>query len=280
MGILTLGLLGVAAVFPVGGWYMQKADIADRGSAIAQSVMNDIVARGMLNPGAWYVATPNPPPNGNSITSPNHRFDAIDGKYCPQRAPVPGSFTRPFAETLKEGLKLNPLNPLVLAKQFGNAYVIDPMLAATTDSLGNGNFNIVAYGFPAGAFFAYPWNSAYYGSRAWDPWRTTDNKEKAWPIRRVTYQQSNGWPLDKAMADSFCRGNDDLAYDFPKRDDRPAAQNWDTADVNGTQNATGPPVDGRLFLDRVGRADHERGTRRHGPQPGRVCLRRLGRRLL
>ena len=50
MGILTLGLLGVAAVFPVGSLYMQKADIADHGSAIAQSVMNDIVARGMLNP--------------------------------------------------------------------------------------------------------------------------------------------------------------------------------------------------------------------------------------
>ena len=58
MGILTLGLLGVAAVFPVGSFYMQKAEISDSGSAIAQSVMNDIVARGMLNPGAWYVMMP------------------------------------------------------------------------------------------------------------------------------------------------------------------------------------------------------------------------------
>ena len=58
MGILTLGLLGVAACFPVGSFYMQKADIADRGSAIAQSVMNDIVARGMLDPRNWRVMTP------------------------------------------------------------------------------------------------------------------------------------------------------------------------------------------------------------------------------
>src|SRR4051812_4858293 len=58
MGILTLGLLGVASVFPVGSFYMQKAEISDKASAIAQSVMNDIMARGMLNPRAWYVMTP------------------------------------------------------------------------------------------------------------------------------------------------------------------------------------------------------------------------------
>src|SRR5207249_8451269 len=50
MGILTLGLLGVASVFPVGSYYMLKADVSDRGSAIAQSVMSDLMARGMLNP--------------------------------------------------------------------------------------------------------------------------------------------------------------------------------------------------------------------------------------
>src|SRR6476646_4223806 len=58
MGILTLGLLGVASVFPVGSFYMQKAEISDKGSAIAQSVMNDIMARGMLNPRAWYAMVP------------------------------------------------------------------------------------------------------------------------------------------------------------------------------------------------------------------------------
>ncbi len=53
MGILTLGLLGVASVFPVGGYYMQQAEIKDHASAIAQSVMSDIMARGMLNPRSW-----------------------------------------------------------------------------------------------------------------------------------------------------------------------------------------------------------------------------------
>ncbi len=52
MGILTLGLLGVASVFPVGSYYMQKAETSDKGSAIAQSVFSDLMARGMLNPRA------------------------------------------------------------------------------------------------------------------------------------------------------------------------------------------------------------------------------------
>ena len=50
LGILTIGLLGVAALFPVGSYYMQKGEIADRGSAIAQAAFNDLIARGMLNP--------------------------------------------------------------------------------------------------------------------------------------------------------------------------------------------------------------------------------------
>src|SRR3954454_8705727 len=58
MGILTVGLLGVASVFPVGGWYMQRAEISDRGSAIAQSVMSDLAARGMLNPKSWFITIP------------------------------------------------------------------------------------------------------------------------------------------------------------------------------------------------------------------------------
>ena len=41
MGILTIGLLGVMAMFPVGSFYMQQAEIADRGQAIARQVMSE-----------------------------------------------------------------------------------------------------------------------------------------------------------------------------------------------------------------------------------------------
>ena len=58
LGILAVGLLGVASVFPVGSWYMQKATISDNGSALAQAVMNDIVARGTVDPKSWYAIVP------------------------------------------------------------------------------------------------------------------------------------------------------------------------------------------------------------------------------
>jgi hypothetical protein len=236
MGILTLGLLGVASVFPVGSYYMQQADIKNQGSAIAQSVMSDIMARGMLNPRAWYVMVPPSP------YPPNLFFTGIDGKYTglPQPATstnVAYTFTRPFGEALAAELQTNP-DITVLAKQFGHAYVIDPMFAAAAANSSSSKFNITAYAFPATAYAKFPWTgSTYYGTRGWDPWRASGNintNEKTWPIRRVTFQQSNGWPLDKTMAESLFRGNDDLTTDLPARDDRPAKQNWDIAPATGT----------------------------------------------
>src|SRR3954470_2407137 len=95
MGILTLGLLGVASVFPVGSFYMQKAEVADRGSAIAQSVMNDLMARGMLNPRSWYTMVPIP--RLTTVGDPNLGFPS-DGKYSSLAASnITGRFIRPFA---------------------------------------------------------------------------------------------------------------------------------------------------------------------------------------
>jgi hypothetical protein len=233
MGILTLGLLGVASVFPVGSFYMQKAETSDKASAIAQSVMSDIMARGMLNPRSWYVMVPFPAEKSNAA-SPNYFYSGIDGKYSPAApdptgSKTPSTFTRPFAEALSEGLKRSS-DPVILAKQFGSAYVIDPMFAAAVAGTAASGSGAVAYPFPAAAYATYPWpTSAYYGTAGWTPWRATSKRsgEEAWPIRRVTFEQPNGWPLDKTMAESFFRGNDDLSFDFPSRDDRPAIQSWD-----------------------------------------------------
>jgi hypothetical protein len=235
MGILTLGLLGVASVFPVGSFYMQKAEISDKASAIAQSVMNDIMARGMLNPQSWLAMVPNPP--STTANSPNLMFSGVDGKYAPVAQPDPttGSsktttlFARPFAEALAEGLKRST-DPVVLAKQFGSAFVIDPMYAAAAAGTKPNSNYVIASPFPATAY--YPWG--YYPTAAWNAWR---NAEQTWPIRRVTFQQASGWPLDKTMAESLFRGNDDLSVEFPTRDDRPGIQTWDT-----NTSATGSTV--------------------------------------
>jgi len=48
MGILTFGLLGVAALFPVGQSYVLKATKYDRAAAVGQAAFNEIKTRGLL----------------------------------------------------------------------------------------------------------------------------------------------------------------------------------------------------------------------------------------
>jgi hypothetical protein len=203
----------------------------------------------MLNPWAWYVIAPNP--RSNVLGDPNYQFQSIDGKYTPARAPIAGTFTRPFAEALLEGVRLNPISSFavnttglqsatVLAKQFGSAFVIDPMYvaAASVPNVSNNN-NRVAYAFPASAWMNPAQNGGqYYRHAGWEPWKSANRNQLAWPIRRATLQQSNGWQLDARMAEHFFRGTDELATDFPDRADRPASQNWDVL-VNN-QGSTAP----------------------------------------
>jgi hypothetical protein len=232
MGILTLGLLGVAAIFPVGGYYMQQAEIRDRGSAIAQAVMNDLNARGILNPSSWFVTVPTrrTPNLGNWNTG----FSA-DGKYCPARkmpGAWPATFTRPFAETLREALMQPTVatDPTLIGRQFGSAFVIDPIgVAAMAERVNNNNQrNVIARPFPA-SIFALNLATSFYGG----PWQAWGNSMDTWPIRRVTFQQADGWQMTPMVADLFFRGGDDLATEFPDRDDRPANQRWDTLDSDG-----------------------------------------------
>lgn len=242
MGILTLGLLGVAALFPVGSHYMQKATVADSGSAIARSAMNELVTRGMLNPGSWMVMTPNPAKNTSPLEA-NFTWSYIDGKYTQHGPGIPNpivaSFTRPMAEALSASLKQLATQPNVakqqaIAKQFGNAYVIDPMWVASITAPGSNPLNRAGYAFPAAAIYSYPGaNSYYYKQAKWLPWKGDSvSGQKAnqltWPIRRVTFRQpSTGAALDRVNAESIFANQDDLTVDLPPRADRPATQTWD-----------------------------------------------------
>src|SRR3954454_8428699 len=172
MGILTLGLLGVASVFPVGSFYMQKAEVSDRGSAIAQSVMNDLMASGMLNPRAWFVMVPIGKTAVYSTTFPS------DGKFAPNPPAPPraGTFTRPFGLTLNEALSQSTAatDKTLITRQFGSAFVIDPLGVSVMARGGyNQPPNNWAHGpaavFPAGAYQ----EAGYYVTYAppsWGPW--------------------------------------------------------------------------------------------------------------
>jgi hypothetical protein len=232
MGILTVGLLGVAAVFPVGSFYMHKAEIADRGSAIAQSVMNDIVTKGMLNPNSWVVMVPGPRVTTTRVWNTGFQYDS---KYCPSGAPTPGTFTRPFALSLNESLlqAAGTNDTTLVGKQFGAAFVIDPlgvsaMTYANVSGGANMGTNVIARGFP-GSIYQFGNTATTLYNNAWLAWGSSTSN--TWPIRRVTFQQGDGWQMSPAIAEQNFRGNDDLTTDFPKRDDRPAQQNWDVTPV-------------------------------------------------
>ncbi|MEX2317668.1 MAG: hypothetical protein WD669_10990 [Pirellulales bacterium] len=216
MGILTLGLLGVMSMFPVGSYYMQQAEIADRGSAVARAAMSDVIARGMLDSRAWRTVSPSGVNfNVNSDAAPALTFGRSVGK----------------------AMALEPdQSPKNLAYKFGSAFVIDPLGIAGTSFYGSYANNWRVSPFPAAAYY-YPVNYGSYAStKQWLTWTPAAGGQAApelWPIRRVTFSQPRpGSPtqlirMEMPVAESMFRGVDDLAFDIPTQGDLPAVQPWD-----------------------------------------------------
>jgi hypothetical protein len=79
VGVLTIGLLGVAAMLPVGRFEIVEAAKADRSAACGKAGLRDVKVRGMLNPRCWRTV------NGVPVTTTNTlRFGqvfAIDPLY-------------------------------------------------------------------------------------------------------------------------------------------------------------------------------------------------------
>ena len=53
IGLILVGLLGVAALLPVGDYDMVTSLRANRGAACARAAMRDLVVRGMLDQTQW-----------------------------------------------------------------------------------------------------------------------------------------------------------------------------------------------------------------------------------
>jgi hypothetical protein len=103
MFVLLFGLMGVAAIFPVGNHYAGKGEQYDRSSALTASAIAELKARGMLAPQRWIY------PDTSTVIDANGWFAGA------------------------------PTNPANLAGM-GQAFVIDPLGAAetaTNDAAGN-----------------------------------------------------------------------------------------------------------------------------------------------
>ena len=85
--VLTVGLLGIAAVIPIGRVEILQTQIADRSSTLGRDAHRELYVREYLNPNHWLVlwpdddvADPWPPSSTTAIVCPNWFRPAVAGE--------------------------------------------------------------------------------------------------------------------------------------------------------------------------------------------------------
>ena len=195
MFVLLFGLMGVAAIFPVGNHYAGRGDQFDRGSALTEAGFADLKARGMLRPELWHYADQVDSNNDLIPDSLGTVVENIDGTlFYPLSAGNPGP---------------------------GHAFVIDPIGAVQFEAVAGDRVC-----FPFGGK-NNPWENPASpkiplpGSR--------------WPIQRITVPAdgvAESIPMTARFAETVVRLRDDVTNELSKENDRPGMQRWAT-DLNG-----------------------------------------------
>ena len=229
MGILTVGLLGVASVFPVASFYMQKGDVADRGSAIAQAAFNEAISRGWLNPENWLAWE-----------------DTVSGITLPP-GNVNRTFSRQFAETFRRKkssqlyLAGTPVqNEQEITREFGSVFMIDPLGVASVSEYnatsGQNTANTANWlcgKFPTTSPTLNPLPMA-----AWTPWFDTGGLSTTrWPVRRLTLREIPTGAGASVMANRLFSTSDDLVFDVPASQDKPSVQRFELANLDNGPSA-------------------------------------------
>ncbi len=241
MGILVVGLLGVASLFPVGGHYMQQGDIADRAGAIAQAALDDAIVRGYLNPENWFMLDIDLVKNMGSI-QPVNVSKALRGGIANSNSPA-----------------ANGLGSLYLNGFYGAAYVIDPLgMAAVLEEPPPPNNalspqNLIWQGqsescrarrFPS-TDVGIPFNVNAQTTASWWPWDLSSAQPGfvTWPVRRVSTAidwnrfNNTSFRTQLPAAEKFFSTSDDLALIMPENGDDPTRGRWQTWNNGGAPQA-------------------------------------------
>jgi Tfp pilus assembly protein PilV len=235
LGLLTLGLLGVLSLFPVGSVYLAQAETADRGASLAKSVMSDLVTRGMLDPNNWAAAE-----GTDGFRTDISQADLIELQVALMNSNPPTSV--PF----RQGNCLS-----------GSVYVIDPLGVASFRAqnefrnTSDPNYTDPRWlaNFPGHLDYALP--TGLPPTSPWYPWGWANGK-LAGPLRRVTFPglmlldlrgrqasmsavrlRPEDHEARMAAARLLASTSDELTFDLPAQDDRPAIQNWQVS-LNST----------------------------------------------
>jgi hypothetical protein len=233
MGLMTLGLLGVAAVFPVGGFYMQSGDIADRGGAIAQAALEDAMIQGHLSPKNW-VAIDVSALAATSFSRMSDMENLLPGKYAsyyanPSMRPIVGESPTAFRNRIYGGAFV--IDPIGMSRAFEESVTnaIDSLikLQATTSGLDSR----VARRFPASRGISY--QSPYWSPWTPGPLNGAASAQQLWPIRRIitTVPSAGAATLQynrlATTAAKVYSSSDDLALSLPDSGDEPAQGLWE-----------------------------------------------------
>jgi len=215
MFVLLFGLMGVAAIFPVGNHYVIEGEKHDLGQLLAQNAFEEIIARGMLRPEVWLYADVDVTVGSPSVPTVTGGIEVIQ----PNGATSPGFF--------------NISSTLAPDSGSGHAWVIDPMSSASA---------IVGSSQHLDLWPLLPSN------RAFNPWIGTGLEGIRWPVRRITLpipdpNTGGSQPLTFSVAETIFSLRDDLAVEMPDRDDTPSVQLWRTADIDINGNPNNTPND-------------------------------------
>jgi len=188
MFVLLFGLMGVAAIFPVGHHYVVEGEKFDQGSTLAQNAFEELRARGILRPQFWLYAS-------NELSS--------DSKA-------------PNDEFIQPIVHVGPTDPGIFSVLTstdpgpGHAFVIDPLGAANTDEIH----------FPFSAHSLNPDNNPWINA-------AVPLAGDIWPVRRLTLPATSMTnPMNGPIAETIFRLRDDLSVEQPEKDDSPSIQLW------------------------------------------------------
>lgn len=195
MGILAVGLLGAAAMFPVGSYYVLKGEIADRGSSIARAAFSDLVARGELSPQNWYLYT-----GAGNYTSMSD--------YVAFWMTVPGHVNPNTGQII---------SPAKLNTDAGFVYIIDPYGLSAAAAVGAAPQNSLY------APIQGRWSGTLPTTGLWQPF--SGNSGDGWPIRRLcTASALVGNTPVESLAATLYRSGDDVSFSVPDEEDQPSQQ--------------------------------------------------------
>ncbi len=223
MFVLLFGLMGVAAIFPVGNHFVVEGEKFDLGSALAQNAFEELKARGLLRPEVWHYADPNNDASDvvsqGTVTQNNPNTGEFDALVM--QSPTLVALGGPNPDVGRFNMVLGGFGP-------GHAFVLDPLGNSEEPSLTNLDLFPRATDANGNLIFGNPWfQNGPNGALGFQMQLSGER----WPVRRITVLDATG-QLRTAVGETIFRLRDDLSIEQPDETDIPSNQLWRTADVN------------------------------------------------